>query len=371
MAKNAFAPGLQVSSKLVVRKRRELPLAGHVLVKVGDTVSGDQVVARAELEGDLRIVRVAEALGITSEDVGRVAKVTPGESVAEGAIIAEMRGLWGLCKSAVVSPIAGTVEFISSSTGHVGVRAAPRVLELRAYISGLVVEVEPSRSVTIETTATFAQGIFGVGGERIGKLIMLPLLPSEKVSEAAIPNDCTDAVLVGGHSPSIEALSLAASRGAVGFVTGSIDDAVLRSYIGYDLGVALTGDEVVPMSLIITEGFGSIPMSNRIISTLTPVSGSKVSINGATQVRAGAQRPELIVWATSGKGNVEPDSPKVLEVGARIRLIRVPYFGLRGAVVELPHELRQLETGAMARVLRAKLDDGRDVVVPRANTELE
>jgi hypothetical protein len=60
-----------------------------------------------------------------------------------------------------------------------------------------------------------------------------------------------------------------------------------------------------------------------------------------------------------------------LEIGARVRLIRVPYFGSRGTVSELPHELRELETGAMARVLCARLDDGRDVVVPRANVELE
>jgi hypothetical protein len=371
MAKNAFAPGLQVSSKQIVRKRRELPLAGHVLVNVGDSVSGDQIVARAELEGDLRIVRVAEALGISSEDLGRVAKVSLGERVTEGGIIAEMRGLWGLCRSTVTSPIAGTVEFISLSTGHVGVRAAPRVLELCAYISGQVVEVEPARSVTIETTATFAQGIFGVGGERIGRLVMLPISPSERVGESSIPAECSGAVLVGGHSPSSEALNLAAARGAVGFVTGSIDDAVLRSYIGYDLGVALTGDEAVPMSLIITEGFGSIPMSNRIVTTLTPVSGSKVSINGATQVRAGAQRPEVVVWTTAESSVSEADTSKALDVGARVRLIRVPYFGLRGTVSELPHELRQLETGAFARVLCARLDDGRDVVVPRANIELE
>ena len=371
MAKNAFAPGLQISSKIVLRRRRELPLAGQVLVRVGDTVSGDQIVARAELEGDLRIVRVAEAIGISAEDVGNRAKVAVGDNVTEGQTLAEMRGLWGLCRSTVVSPMSGRIEFISSSTGHVGVRAAPRTLELSAYVSGSVVEVEAGRSVIIETTATFVQGIFGVGGERIGRLVVLPVDPAEKVTESHIPAMCEGAVLVGGHSPSYEALSLAASRGAVGFVTGSVDDAVLRSYIGYDLGVALTGDEAVPMSLIITEGFGSIPMSTRIIATLTPVSGSKVSINGATQVRAGAQRPEVIVWVTAGVNDAVHDSPKVLEIGARVRLIRVPYFGSRGTVSELPHELRQLETGAMARVLCARLDDGIDVVVPRANVELE
>jgi hypothetical protein len=38
-ATNAFGPGLQVSSRACIRKRRELPLKGQLLVKEGDTVS--------------------------------------------------------------------------------------------------------------------------------------------------------------------------------------------------------------------------------------------------------------------------------------------------------------------------------------------
>ncbi len=371
MGKSAFAPGLQVSPRMVVRKRRELPLVGELLVAVGDVVSGDQIIARATLEGDLRIVRVAEALGVAPEEISRVMRVGVAGMVGEGDILAEMKGLWGLCRSTVQSPVSGTIEFISATTGHVGVRTPARLLELAAYIPGRVVEVEVGRSITIETTATFAQGIFGVGGERTGQLRMLDVPASQPVMESHIPDDCHGTVLLGGHSPSIEALQRASKLGAVGFVTGSIDDPVLRAYIGYDLGVALTGDEAVPMSLIITEGFGSIPMSDRILAALGPVNGSRVSINGATQVRAGAQRPEIIAWVSADAEKMPETARQVLEVGARVRLIRVPYFGLRGVVTALPHELLPLETGALARVLRATLDDGREVVVPRANIELE
>ena len=154
-------------------------------------------------------------------------------------------------------------------------------------------------------------------------------------------------------------------------MTGSIDDPTLQAFIGYDLGIALTGDEAIPMTLIVTEGFGEIPMSSRVIKALQPVDGRKVSINGATQVRAGAQRPEIIVWEASDGDVVDAAAGRGLSIGARVRLIRVPFFRLRGVVEELPHELMQLETGAMARVLKARLDDGRVVYVPRANIELE
>ena len=68
MSTNMLTPGLQVSGRTTVRKRRELPLAGVVLVAEGEPVQRDTVVARAEREGELRIVRVAEVLSLTPSE---------------------------------------------------------------------------------------------------------------------------------------------------------------------------------------------------------------------------------------------------------------------------------------------------------------
>jgi hypothetical protein len=365
----ALTPALAVSSRSTIRRRRDLPIAGEVLVKEGDSVAGDQVVARAQLEGELRLVRVAEILGIPATDLATVLRVREGEQVEEGALLAELRGLWGLFRSTVLSPIAGTIEFISNATGHVGVRAPSMPLNLSAYMRGRVVSVEPQRSVLIEAESTFVQGIFGVGGERLGRISMLPLSAETVISEAHIPERLEGQVLVGGHSPTYGALVKAAKAGAVGFITGSIDDRALTEYVGHDIGVALTGDEDVSMTLIITEGFGSLPISERVLQTLGRINGDFVSLNGATQVRAGAQRPEVI-GPMCEAADAHDLRERSLSIGARIRVIRVPYFGAMGVVMDLPHELSRIETGAEVRILVAKLDDGRQVAVPRANVEL-
>jgi hypothetical protein len=365
----ALTPALAVSSRSTIRRRRDLPIAGEVLVKEGDSVAGDQVVARAQLEGELRLVRVAEILGIPATDLATVLRVREGEQVEEGALLAELRGLWGLFRSTVLSPIAGTIEFISNATGHVGVRAPSMPLNLSAYMRGRVVSVEPQRSVLIEAESTFVQGIFGVGGERLGRISMLPLSAETVISEAHIPERLEGQVLVGGHSPTYGALVKAAKAGAVGFITGSIDDRALTEYVGHDIGVALTGDEDVSMTLIITEGFGSLPISERVLQTLGRINGDFVSLNGATQVRAGAQRPE-VVGPMCEAADAHDLRERSLSIGARIRVIRVPYFGAMGVVMDLPHELSRIETGAEVRILVAKLDDGRQVAVPRANVEL-
>ena len=366
---NALTPALAVTSRTTLRRRRELPIAGAVLVKVGEVVSGSQVIARAQLEGELRLVRAAEALGIPAQDLPAALAIKVGSDVVEGAVLAEMRGLWGLFRSVVASPISGTVEFISNVTGHIGVRAPSKPLDLNAYMAGKVIGVESDRSVVIESESTFVQGIFGVGGERLGIVRMLPIAGVTQVLEEHIPDKIEGAILVGGNSPTIAALRKASQGGAVGFVTGSIDDQALREYVGYDIGVALTGDEPVSMTVIITEGFGALPMSDRVVTTLKRVDGCTACINGATQVRAGAQRPEIIA-PMAQDAQAGDMAPHTLCVGARIRLIRVPFFGATGTISELPHALERIETGAHVRVLKAALDDGRQVTVPRANVEL-
>lgn len=370
----AFAPGLQIKRKTVVRRLRELPVTGEVLVEVGQYVEADQVVARASLEGELFIFRIAEQLGIETFEVVNGLKVAEGETIKKGQLICEHRGLFGLFNSRYFAPEDGVVEFISKRTGHLGVRAPSEMLDIEAYISGSVVEVDVGKSVLIETEASFIQGIFGVGGERRGVLKCLSVPLDHELTDLDIPDDCAGSVLVGGTKPQISAITKAAELGACGIVTGSIDDQTLKAYLGYDLGIALTGDEQVPLTLIVTEGFGFIPLAKRIMEMCRELEGSAVSINGATQVRAGAMRPEIIIPRAGNVCNFEDldsqDLEKGLVEGGRVRLLRVPYFGKLATVLELPQQKERIETGAYARVLRVKIDHASVVTIPRANVEL-
>jgi len=367
-----LTPSLTVAPRVRVQKIRELPVPGAVLVAVGDKIAADTVVASAERPGDLDIVRIAERMGIEPLEVAKGIKVSVGQRVSRGDLLCEHAGLFGLLKSRLMAPVDGVVEFFAEGTGHLGIRLAPKRIELRGYIAGTVVAVEPQKSVTIETDAALVQGIFGVGGERSG--IIAPLLvPNDAVvNPEDLPSDCRGRILIGGKCPTSQTLSEAQRRGAAGFVVGSIDDRTLASYVGFDVGVAVTGDEAVTMSLIITEGFGAIPISNRITELLRPLAGRQASLNGTTQVRAGAVRPEIIVpgAAPVESAAVTDVMARGLTLGASVRLIRFPFFGLQGQVTELPHSLERIETGAHARVLRVRLSDGRVVTVPRANVEL-
>ena len=174
-------------------------------------------------------------------------------------------------------------------------------------------------------------------------------------------------ILFGGSSINLNALKKASNSGAVGIITGGIENHVLNEYVKKDISVAVTGDENIPLSIILTEGFGNIKISENVLSLLNNHNGLFASINGSTQVRAGAIRPEVFIQ-TEDKESVTTKALD-LEKGSHVRLIRHPYFGKKGTVIELPHNPETLPSGICTRVCKIEID-GQIVTVPRQNIEL-
>jgi hypothetical protein len=258
---------------------------------------------------------------------------------------------------------------------------------VRAYIRGTVAEVQPGEGVIIETRGALVQGIFGVGGERQGALRVVVSDPGEPLEETMIRPEHAEQILVGGSHVTGAALRRASEVGAAGIIVGAIVDRDLIDFLGYDIGVAITGDEAINLTLVLTEGFGSIRMAARTFGLLQSLEGRQASINGATQIRAGVIRPEVIVpeegvqvFRCSGVQDDPTRTPEplntrtpehpLLDVGTPIRIIREPYFGRLAAVSALPPEPRAVASGAVVRVLEAELEGGERVTVPRANVEI-
>ena len=112
-------------------------------------------------------------------------------------------------------------------------------------------------------------------------------------------------------------------------------------------------------------------MAARTFDLLKAQEGMMTSINGATQIRAGVVRPEIIIPVEDQEEPVDTGiTGDALDIGTPIRIIREPYFGELGHVSALPVELQELETEAKVRVLEVELADGNRVILPRANVEI-
>ena len=367
---HAYTPGLKVKRSVTVDKTRRLPILGEVFPKAGDRVEYNEVIARTEISGDPEILKVAMVLGVEAEDVPRFMLKKLGERVEEGELIAYYSALFGLIKKRVESPVAGTIESISEITGQVIIRGAPIPVEIDAYIPGTVVEVMPREGAVIETNAAFIQGIFGIGGETHGDIHVMIESNEQPLEADMIKPEHKGLVLIGGSLVTLEALRRAVEVGVSAIVCGGVRHQDLTTFIGEEIGVAITGQEEVGISLIITEGFGSMTMSQRTFDLLREFEGLMACVNGATQIRAGVLRPEIIIPHEKKMVGGEESLASGMVPGTPIRIIRQPYFGAIGKVHSLPVELQQLESESLVRVVNIELEDGRVVTVPRANVEI-
>lgn len=371
----AYSAGLTVTDNIVLRKDRILPLKGEVLVKKGDRVKANDVVAQTSLPGNVVPFKVANKLGVPAEMLGNFLKIKVGDEIKKGQVIAETKGLFGTgwFKTAVKSPIDGEVESISAATGNAVLREPRIPVQIKAFIDGIVTEVIKDEGVVVENRSAYIQGIFGLAGETTGQIKMLAKSPVDHLDPALITPDCKGKIIVAGALCSLEAIKKAAEVGVNAIISGGVDDEDLKKLLGYDIGVAITGHEKIGVTLVITEGFGPITMAKNTFDLLKRFEGQQASVHGFTQIRAGVMRPEVIIPLPLGEGEqLVAEEPKMssLEIGSLIRVIRQPNFGEIGRITELPEILTKVESETMVRVLKVKLNNGKEILTPRANVEV-
>ncbi len=369
----AYSPGLTVTARTRHVVRRQLPIPGEVKVEAGARVGAEDVVAETFMPGDVTPVNIANILALPPADVPECMLKKERDRIEVDEPLARTKGIFGLLKNTCRSKVAGVIEAISAVTGQVMIRGEPDPVQVRAYLAGTVTRVLPREGVEIEADVTFIQGIFGVGGETHGHIVMACSGPDQELTDDLIKPVMRECVIVGGARMTERAIRKARDVGAAAIVSGGMDDEDLRDFLGYDLGVAITGSEHAGITLIVTEGFGEIAMARRTFDLLASREAADASVNGATQIRAGVMRPEILIPLKEGAGArqaaARPTDGQLTE-GRLVRIIRDPHFGLIGTVGSLPAEPQALESGSKARVLEVRLDSGESVIIPRANVEL-
>ena len=279
----------------VVRKARRIPTKGEVLVKVGDLVEPEAVLARGTVKNpEVHEIRVYSKLGVDPDQVKRYMLKEEGDEVKRDEVIAIYRAFFGRFTRTCRSPIDGQLETLLKS-GAALIRGMPIPVEARAHIPGRVVELIPGEGAVVETRAALVNGVFGVGGEAIGELIIAVGEPDEALTAEAITNAHKGKVVVGGSLVTLDALRKAANVGLSGVLIGGVDQKDLTDFLGHEIGVGVTGREEAGPTVIVTEGFGVYPMDGVTFNLLKSHEGKRASIDGTTQIRQRMLRPEIII----------------------------------------------------------------------------
>jgi len=287
--------GVKLEEETLIRKVRRIPAQGEVFVDVGDIVDAETVIAGGTVRNPAaEEVKVYAALGVEPEQTERYMLKREGDKVAKDEVIAIHRFLFGWFTNTCRSPLDGFIEVFKKSTGRVIIRGNPIPVEVKAHVPGRIVEVIPREGAVVETRGALVNGVFGVGGEAHGELVFAVAQPGEVLTTEAIGEGHEGDIIVGGSVVTLDALRKAAEMGVNGIVTGSVDQKDLTDFLGQEIGLGLTGDEV-GLTLITTEGFGGYPMRDETCRLLKSHGGKRASIDGTTQIRQRILRPEIVV----------------------------------------------------------------------------
>ncbi|MBC8160134.1 MAG: hypothetical protein H7Z42_02860 [Roseiflexaceae bacterium] len=363
----------------LARIERRLPQPGEVLVRQGQRVEPEEIVARAYLPASPQVLNVARALSIPPASVERALKKEVGNKVAQGEIFARSSPLFGRTYSA---PIAGIITAVDAETGYVTLTPDPVTYELQATVRGIVMEVLPGRGVRIETPAAQVYGVFGFGPDRSGVLHLVVTDPSEQIEADKITAKYAYSILIGGSGVSANALRRAVKEQVRGVIVGSIEAEELTTFLdwssanGWRVGIGgwqmLAANPHVrhDITLVVTEGFGARPMSAALFEKLAAHDRQEALIEGTTRLRFPLTRPRVVIplSARTPGLQLEPPQPRV-RPGAQVRLLDGEHLGLVGMVRAVSAAPRRLSSRVRAHAVDVTLEDGSTILVPISAVE--
>lgn len=176
-------------------------------------------------------------------------------------------------------------------------------------------------------------------------------------------------------------LRSASVSGVVGLIASSVALRDLEGFLQTDVVHLVNSDDVefaqaklpkLPkMSLLFTEGSGSIAMPVRTINILSHYAGSIALLSGVTSAKQHLF-PELVISLPpqEAEQNWQPQKPDTtIMIGAKVRICSGDYVGMIGEVDYLFTHQQLFSSGIHARAARIRLEDGSLQVVPLTGIE--
>jgi hypothetical protein len=353
MTVSYIPPVTHVIPMTAIRRERVLPVPGTVTVRVNERVQASHVVAEAEPANKHYFLDIARGLGVRENQVGKYLTCHEGDRVDEGAVLA---GPVGLTRRTVRAPTNGRI--ITISGGRVLFEVLGNLIQLRAGFPGVVIATDGVRTVSIQTTGALIQGVWGNGRQDYGVMRMVGEGPADRLKTDQIDVNLRGAVLVAGICDSSAPLYQATELAVRGVIVGGLTSDLIPVV------------KSLPYSVIVLEGFGTRPINPHTFSLINRNIGREVAIEAKPASQYLHHQPEVIIPHSVSRDVSYPDEVIQLAAGVRIRVLRSPYEGEVGTVVEVLDRPMVYPSGVSALSARIELEGAGTVTVPVANLEI-
>lgn len=348
-----LAPVLHILPLTTIVRERVLPVAGKVNMHVNQRVNPTDVVAEATFAREHVLLDVARAFGISANAADKLIKVNEGDKLAQGALVAEKPGLF---PQTIKTPRAGRVMVAGS--GQVLMEVGDTRIELRAGLPGVVTQVIPNKGVVIRTAGALIQGVWGNGRIDNGLMVSLLEKPDDVLQAGRLDVSLRGSVILAGQVRDLDTLKAAAELPVRGLILSSLPSALLQP--AYQMR----------FPILVTEGFGSLPMNAAAFKLLTTSNKREATVNAEHFDRYAGHRPEVIIPLPISSEPEEPTDLRLFEIGLPVRIKRPPYAGMVGTILNLPAGLSLLPSGLRAPSADVRLENGETALVPLVNLEV-
>ena len=339
-----------------IQRERLLPVAGEVVVRIGQHVLPGQVVARARKSAGYHILPVSKMMRLPPEEVEEHLLVSPGTAVEQGTPLFRKPSL--IRKKQIVSPVNGRV--VRLYNGRLLIAAYDQWLEFHAWLQGQVVNDVERRGIVLQTEGALIQAVWGSGKNGYGPLHILDINDENSDPSNQLSGSQTGAIIVLDKLESPAVLALAEQIGVAGFITGSLSGELYQMI------------QQLSYPVIATDGFGSQGMAQPISNLLQDMAGQEATLFGHLPDKQG-NRPEIIVPLPRSAAYIEeelnPNKQLQLAIGQRVRILRLAQSNHCGVVKHIYKRRHHSKLGFNLEGADVKLPDGSVVFVPFTNLD--
>ncbi len=337
-----------------IYRRRMLPAPGKVLVRQGQKVAPHDVVAQAKIAADHVLLDVARGLRIHPKKAEKYIDRVAGEQVVEGDVIAT--GPQGMVRRVMRSPCDGRIVYIKN--GQVLLQQAEEPFELIAGYAGIISEMISDQGVIVEMSGALVQGVWGNGKVEFGLMVVISREPGAVLKLENVDVSLRGGILLGGHLADLDTLRALGEIPIRGLILGSMPSRFAE--------VALE----MPFPVLLTEGFGRLPMNMAAYRLLSTNNNREISLNAESYDPYKGLRPEVVIPLPITGKPAPPPLPQEIAPQQRVRLVRAPYASQVGTIQGVIPGLTNFPSGIVAQGVQVRLDSGERVVVPLANLQV-
>lgn len=363
---------------------RLLDRPGRVEVGIGDRATPETIVARFDKAEKPITLFVASELGVAKDKIQRNLAKPVGSTFHAGEVVARARH--GLRTASIAAPMAGTLTSVDTTAGTAQFIVSSASGELRALVHGEVERIVPDRGALIRASGSRVFGILGFGCEAVGKLVVGLDRSDRELTADQVKDSWRGCVVLTGMTVGAPALQKLKQAGVAGVIVGSISEADIRRFLpseqtGSELGAAAfwqtgypgapfsaVGQAQSPFVIVVTEGFGRIPMAEPVFNFLRAHADQTVSLRAATAVDEGLSRPEVFLTSDQPAGDDPGRVSNDLTTGRAVRVVSSG-LGSTATVLDEPGE-RSWPDGRRDTVVRVQRAGGPEQVVATANVEV-